>query len=210
MINNIEELKEYKKNDSKQYQGDDIFIKRCAIFRSGINHDQLNALLKTLPFLPKSYTNCLTAYNIFQVCIGYFSISPINYDVDNIVDSLIMAQDPEHSFLPRSILDPLDLYWIGNNNNDTIYVAGKNSPKYQEGEIVDINEFILDAEEKDYDDYMMPMAKDFEQFLILAGNLNEVHREFKDGKGAKTEMERRLHILNVDKKYHDSWFSYIY
>ncbi|CAO4836073.1 MAG: hypothetical protein FADNKDHG_01598 [Holosporales bacterium] len=197
-----------------------IYQNKLADFLGGLNENpRLNLLADCYKLdekeigkkinLPESYLFVIRKYNCMNKVIGYFSISPINYDVDNIVDSLIMAQDPEHSFLPRSILDPFDLYWIGNNNNDTIYVAGKNSPKYQEGEIVDIHEFILDAQEKDYDDYMMPMAKDFEQFLILAGNLNQVHREFKDETEAKNEMKRRLNLLNVDQKYHDAWYAYL-
>lgn len=196
------------KEDANDFN-DDIVIKRFAIYKSGISDIQASKLSKKFPTFPNQYKESLLQYNIFDVDVGYFDLTPVSYDVDNIVDSLIMAQDPEHSFLPRKILDPLDLYWIGNNNNDTVYVAGKNSP-YSEDEIIAIHEFILDAEEKDYDRYKLLLAKNFEQFLIIAGNLNEVHREnIEDGEKRIKEMESRLNLLNVDQKYHESWFEYL-
>ena len=203
----MDDLKRKMKEDADDYESD-VHKKRFLIYNDGISDTQLTHLNEILPELPESYTKCLKKYTIFDVDVGYFDLTPISWDTDSIVDSLIKAQSVEESFLPRLILDPLDLYWIGNNNNDTIYVAGKNSP-YAEGEIVAIHEFILDAEEKDYESYKSLLAKDFEQFLIIAGNLNEVHRLNLDSDLAKAEMLQRLKALNVDEKYHDGWMEYL-
>ena len=207
MIKNIDDLKIKMKQDADEFS-EEIYKKGFLIYRDGISDTQFSHLHDVLPELPETYTECLKKYNVLGVSVGYFSISPISWDSDSIVDSLIKAQSPEESFLPRTILDPLGLYWIGNNNNDTIYVAGKNSP-YEEGEIIAIHEFILNAEEKDFDDYRMPLAKDFEQFLVIAGNLNEVHRLNAEPEISKAEMLRRLRVLEVDEKYHESWLAYL-
>ncbi len=87
-------------------------------------------------------------------------------------------------------------------------LAGKNSA-YADGEIVAIHEFILGAQEKDYESYRLLLAKDFEQFLIIAGNLNEAHCLNLDSDLAKAEMLQRLKALNVDEKYHETWLEYL-
>ena len=209
MIKNISDLKNKMKIDSKVFEGDELFIKGYAIFRPGISEVQFNHLNEILPELPESYTECLKRYNVLGVTVGYFSLSPISWDSDSIVDSLIKAQSVEESFLPRAILDPLDLYWIGYNEGNTIYVAGKNSPSYLEGEIVVIFEYNLDAEGKICENYRLPLAKDFEQFLVIAGNLNEVHRLNAEPEISKIEMLQRLNTLNVDEKYHEFWLAYL-
>lgn len=207
MIKDMDDLKRKMKEDADEFS-DALYTKGFLIYHDGITDVQLSHLHEILPGLPESYIACLQGYNIFDVAVGYFDLTPVSGGATNIVDSLVKAQSEEESFLPRAILDPLGLYWIGNNNNDTIYVAGKNSP-YEEGEIVAIHEFIFDAQEKDYENYRLLLAKDFEQFLIIAGNLNEVHRLNLDSDLAKVEMLQRLKALNVDEKYHDGWMEYL-
>jgi hypothetical protein len=213
MIKHIEDLKCYlldKTNEfERKFGEDETFTKSNAIYKAGISDTQLTHLHEFLPELPENYTECLKKYNIFGVAVGYFSISPINWDSDSTVDSLIKAQSVEESFLSRAILDPLDFYWIGNNNDYTVYVAGKNSPCYLEGEIIAIHEFIFNAAVKDYESYRLLLAKDFEQFLVIAGNLNEVHRLNCESDSGKAEMLQRLKALNVDEKYHDGWMEYL-
>lgn len=207
MIKNMDDLRDYLHKQAETLGG----IEKnpdCDINYSFELEKLINCEIEKISYFPKSYIVCLKKYNIFNVDVGYFDLTPLSSGSANIIESLIRAQSPEESFLPRKILDPLDLYWIGNNNNDTIYVAGKNSP-YEEGEIIDIHEFIFNAEEKDYDNYIMPLATNFEQFLIIAGNLNDIHCLTKDPDLRKTEMLKRLKALNVDEKYHLSWLAYL-
>lgn len=212
----MDDLKRKMKEDAdefeRKFEGDEeneIFIKRYAIYKPGISDTQFTHLNEILPELPESYTKCLKKYNIFDITLGYFDLTPVSGGSANIVESLIRAQSVEESFLPRAMLDPLDLYWIGYNEGNTVYVAGKNSPSYLEGEIVFIFECILDAEGKLCENYQSLLAKDFEQFLIIAGNLNEVHRLDYESDLAKKEMLERLKALDVDEKYHETWLEYL-
>jgi hypothetical protein len=206
MINSLKTLLEYQLSLGQSLGGHAKLDLRLS------NQDKLviDSKLDMAKFLPASCLEVIKRYQVFNKIIGYFSISPINWDTDNIVDSLIRAQSTEESFLPRTLLDPLDLYWIGNNNNDTIYVAGGNSPCYKESEIVAIHEFILSAKaEEDPANYRLLLAKNFEQFLIIAGNLNDVHRMQLEPEQGKLEMETRLKTLEVAEKYHEAWFEYL-
>lgn len=206
MIRDIKELENYLLADAEDLGGIEE-NPECDLLLIVEKKNYIESRIEEINHLPQSYLDCLLKYNVFRVCIGYFSISPISYDVDNIIDSLLLAQ--KESFLPHNIIDPLDLYWVGNNNNDTIYVAGKNSPKFKEGEVIAIHEFILKAKPEEYDRYFLTLAKDFEQFMILAGNLNEVHRFSKDRMVQKNELERRLKELGVDERYAECWYEYI-
>lgn len=196
------------KEDASDYEYE-LQKKRFALYAEGISIEDSNRLVSNIPNFPQSYLDCLKQYNVFGVDIGYFSISPCANNRKNIVDVLIFAQHPEASLVPRDIVDPLDLYCVGDNNNDTIYVAGKNSPRYKEGEVVAIHEFILSAKPEEYERYFLTLAKDFEQFMILAGNLNEVHRFSKDKTEQRIELKKRLDELGIEERYSESWFEYI-
>lgn len=207
MIRNLEDLKEKMQLEAIDFD-EDVYKKSFLIVPSRINNDKMKLLQEKLPNLPTSYSKLLHNYNFFEVEVGYFSLSPLTHDLDNIVDSLIKAQTKQDSFLPRSLLDRYDLYWVGTNNNDTIYVAGKNS-KFLEGEVIAIHEFILNAEEKDCEQYILRLAQDFEQFLIIAGNLNEIYRTMENTQDREEELFKCLKLLQVDRKYYDSWAEYL-
>jgi hypothetical protein len=53
------------------------------------------------------------------------------------------------------------------------------------------------------------VADNIEQFLIIIGNLNQLHREVDDDESnydeKRDEFVNRLRILNVNEKYYDSW-----
>ena len=53
--------------------------------------------------------------------------------------------------------------------------------------------------------------KDFEQFLIVAGNLDQIHTEMQGDDSLyeqkKDEFLGRLRALNVDEKYDRAWLN---
>lgn len=100
------------------------------------------------------------------------------------------------------------MYQIGSYNTDLICVTA-GTDQFTEGEILFV--------EEGYDIYnpqdnqIHPIAKDFEQFLIAAGNLHQVREEIADDnlnhEEKKNEFIERLRVLGVDEKYHKAWLS---
>lgn len=206
MIRNIYELIEYRKKDAEDF--DDDMFKDIFLFKeSKLTLEQIEILESTIGMIPPIYKDFLLKYDFKKVSVGYFSLSPISSDACDIIEALIKANTTD-SFLPIELLQEEGVYWIGNNNDHTIYVAHKGS-KYPEDEIILIDEEILYGEPREYD--IQRLAKDFEQFLIIAGNLNQIHREidddFTNNDEKFAEFFNRLDILGVDKVHQGAWES---
>ena len=81
--------------------------------------------------------------------------------------------------------------------------------KYKNGEILFIEEG-LDIY-RPQESQIHPLAKDFEQFLIAAGNLSQIQEEINDDNSnweeKKAEFIERLKILGVGEEYHLAWLS---
>lgn len=207
MINNFCDLVEYLKKDSDDFDDDnfkDIFLFK----ESKLTPERLKILELAIGVIPPVYKDFLLKYDFEKVSVGYFDLCPISYEIIDIVDALIEA-NTTYPFLPIELLQEEGVYWIGTNNDHTLYVAHKGSTKYAEDEIILIDEEILHGEPREED--IQRLAKDFEQFLIIAGNLNQIHREIKEDRSKYdekvAEFFNRLDILGVDKVYHNAWLS---
>ena len=208
MINTIIELVSSLAKAGETFTSD-IHRQRFIISQPGSSDEKIIHLERLLGEIPDSYKNIIRKYQFNKVDIGYFGISPRSYQTNDTVDSLIKA-NLEDPFLPKDFLEKKGLVWIGSNNDHTVYLATRNS-EFKEGEIILIDEEILIDIEHPRNCDIQILAKDFEQFLIVAGNLNQIHGEINEDdsnwEGKKSEFIERLKTLGVSEEYHPAWLS---
>ena len=187
----------------KEFNNDLLILKKT------MDLERKKYLQDNLPGLPSSYLKIISEYDVHEKSIGYISISPAARHGKDIVDTLIKANKID-TFFPKEFMEKKQIICIGSDNDFTVFVA-KGSDEFEEGEVILIDEeifvYINNPAPKD----IQLLNKDFEQFLIVAGNLNQVHREVKKDDSnyeeKKQEFLERLKKLNVDEKYHNAWLS---
>lgn len=208
-ILNLEELSDYLMRQSLRLGGVESnpelnFKKFYTQFDVYTNNSILNKF-------PSIYSRVANSWNLLDIQVGYFAVSPIGYGVSTIAECLIRAQTTE-SFIPRSTLDKYDFYWVGSSGDFTFYVAGKDSC-FPEDEVWAIDERILQDLEGGDLEYMYPLAPNFELFLLGAGNLNLTHRKIKNDEALfeihKKEFLETLSMIGVGEKYHSGWLLFL-
>ncbi len=145
-------------------------------------------------------------YSFERVEVDGFYMSPYSFRSPDTVEGLLEAyEDP---FFPREFMDKHKMYQIGSYNTDILCVT-EGTDQFPEGEILYIDE--------GYDIYnpqdsqIRRIAKDFEQFLIVAGNLEQIHSEMPNDDSVyeqkKAEFYDRLKKLGVEDIYHKAWLN---
>ena len=200
MINTIEELQKYILKDSDDF--DELMMTS-----PGCSKEEIIILKRALPGIPDSYTKWVEAVNLNGISIGYFGVSPRSFNSENMVANLIQGNEDGVMFWEQ--MRYYHLYSIATIDGYGIFVATASSP-YEEGEIIIIDEGIYSGKDNP-ERYLYRIAKDFEQFLIAAGNLNQIHRSIRDDNSnweeKKSEFIERLKILGVSEEYHPAWLS---
>lgn len=205
MINNINELINFQTSEFNNL-GKKEFHKDLLIYTPGCSEDMINKLYMHIPSIPISYTKMIKGIDINGTILGIFSISPISGRNKSIIEKLIITyEDP---FFPKEFMQKHKMYQIGSYNTDILCVT-EGTDQFHEGEILYIDEGydIYNPE----DDQIHPIAKDFEQFLIVAGNLDQIHTEMQGDDALyepkKAEFLGRLRALGVDEKYDSAWLN---
>lgn len=205
MINNLHQLSHFVTNDLRETD-DLIFQRPCMMHMPGADQREIDILQKKLPELPSSYLQVIKKYNLNGITIGYFCVSPFSYKPEGISFSLIKAHDDP--FFPKAFLERHKLYQVGSYNTDLVYVT-TGTDQFANGEVLFVDEGFDIYNPQD--SQVHPLAKDFEQFLIIAGNLNQVQREIHEDESnyeeKKQEFLDRLKHLGINEKYHDIWLS---
>lgn len=185
---------------------DPIFKRPYLLTSPGCSNERFSFLQQNILGLPKSFANLLPSYSFNGVIIDEFELSPHSFRDLDIVEGLLKSiEDP---FFPKEFMEKHRMYQIGSYNTDLVCVTA-GTGQFKEGEILFVEEGydIYNPQ----DDQIHPLAKDFEQFLIVAGNLNEIHREIKEDNSnweeKKNEFIERLRILGVDENYHKAWLN---
>lgn len=207
MINNVEELRLHLLEKADLFE-DIVFKKRFIMDKPGCSKERIIFLKNKISNIPRCYLHIINSHNINGIDVGGFNISPYGNGNKDTVEGLLEAyEDP---FFPKEFMQKHKMYQIGFYNTDILCVT-EGTEKFSEGEILYIDEGydIYNPE----DEQIHPLAKDFEQFLIIAGNLDELHTE-KQGDDdlyddMKVEFLKRLEELGVDKKYHQMWLSFL-
>ena len=178
------------------------FKRRYLMTSPGYSTKQIFLLKKSLFDIPNSYTNVLKSYLIDHVSIDGFEISESSANSDSIDGLLKAHKDP---FFPKEFMGRHKLYQIGSYNTDLLCVTSGTN-QFHEGEILYIDE--------GYDIYnpqdsqIRRIAKDFEQFLIIVGNLDEIHQEMSDESNYEQKWQEfceRLKLLKVNELYWPAW-----
>lgn len=206
MINNLNELQKYVTKDIDLHT-DPLHKKSFMMLEPGITDNDIKLLKEKCPYIPETYTDIIKKYNFLGVSLGYFNLSPgVLYN--NLTEAIIEAQ--EDPFFSKEFMDRYKIYQIGFNNTDLIYVT-HGTKKFSEGEIL----FVEEGEDiyNPQDSQIHPIAKDFEQFLIITGNMDQIQRGINEDESnyeeKKNEFIERLRILNVDKTYQKFWLSFL-
>jgi len=206
MINNLQDLQDlFLRHAAKAKNNSDMMSSNFSC--PGISNGQKVELVKLGVEFPSSYVNVIEKYNVYFVDLSWFSLSPHPFGTKDLIDCLNRAncQDP---FFPKEFMEKHRMYQIGSYNTDLVCVTA-GTGQFKEGEILFVEEGydIYNPQ----DDQIHPLAKDFEQFLIVAGNLNEIHREIKEDNSnweeKKNEFIERLRLLGVDENYHKAWLN---
>lgn len=189
------------------------------ILKETMEQESIKYLLDHLHGLPYSYLKIISEYDLYEKFIYYFFLSPealfSTVETFDMVETLVNCNTVE-PFLPKDFLDKKGLFWIGSDACDHMIYVAKGSYEFEEGEVVLIEQ-ILEDEDNPAPEDIQPLAKDFEQFLIVAGNFDQiVRREIKtDVKKDSSDFEiirqkllERLKKLGVAEKYHDVWLSF--
>jgi hypothetical protein len=207
MIKNLNDLINYTHNYYKSLGSKECFS-RVLINKSSDSPQQLKEINEQLYFLPNTYLNVIKNIDITGACIGYFNLSPSSLKQEGIVQQILEAK--EDPFFPNEFIEKHRLHQVGFNNTDLIYVTS-GTDQFKEGEVLFV--------EEGYDIYnpqdsqIHKIARDFEQFLIIAGNMHQIREEINEDESnydeKKNEFLNRLKLLNVDPEYHNFWLSQI-
>lgn len=205
MISSLREVQIMLMNLSKKFENP-AFKKRFLMTSPGCSINRISLLKDKLPGIPKSYIKIITDYYINGIEVHGFDISPYFNNTPDIVADLLEAyEDP---FFPKEFMQKHKMYQIGSYNTDILCVT-EGTDQFSEGEILYIDEGydIYNPE----DSQIRPIAKDFEQFLIVAGNLDEIHTQMQGDDSVYDqkckEFFDRLKLLGVDEKYSRAWLN---
>jgi hypothetical protein len=202
----IEELQAYVLKDADDYN-DPIFKRSHLMTSPGCSSEEIERLKKTLTEIPSSYIKVIKDVNLNDISIGYFEVSPSPYHPKGMVENIIEGNEGDYLFHEYS--KQYNLYLVATTPDYGVFVATSASP-FTEGEIILIDESIY-IEEEYPERWISRLAKDFEQFLIVAGNLNQIHREIRGDNSnweeKKAQFIERLRVLGVSEEYHKAWLS---
>lgn len=135
------------------------------ITRPGCTENELRCLSKALPGIPESYLSVIGSMNINGVVIGYFELTPGRGVTINIVEKLSRFNDMSHG-LPNISTHRDGAYLIAKLEADPIGIIYR-ANRFEVGQVV--------LYEHDRPEALPGVLADsFEQFLLIAGNLDEI------------------------------------
>ncbi len=207
MIESLEELQKYVLEGADDF--DDLIFKRSYMMTSpGCCEEEIEELKAALPGIPDSYTKLVEAINLNGIDVGYFEVCPASFNPEGMVANFIEGNKGEVLFW--EYMQQYHLYSVATIDGYGIFVATASSP-YKEGEIIIIDVDIY-ADKDNPEQWIHRLAQDFEQFLLIAGNLNQIKRQIKEDDSNYEEKKQEfldcLKKLGVSEAYHQVWLSF--
>lgn len=201
MIYTINDLVLYTKKyfiklGSKEYFSDFIID-----YYKGSPNKELGEYLN---FLSKTYISIIESINITRSVIGYFNLSPDTSSHDRIENKILFLK--KKPFFPKEFMEKHRMYQIGSYNTDLICITSGTN-QFHDGEIL----FVEEGQDiyNPQDSQIHPLAKNFEEFLLIAGNLHQVKEEILEDDSnyqfKRDEFFNRMSKLKVDEKYQTFW-----
>ena len=205
MIRTINELQKYILQDADDCC-EAIFKRHHLMTSPGCSKEDIEQLNEVLPGMPDSYTSIIEKVNLNGISVGFFEVSPSSFQPQGMLANIIEGNKGE--YLLHEYAKEYELYLVATISDYGVFVAKRKSP-FKEGGIILIDEEILFDINHPRDCDIQQLAKNFEQFLIVAGNLNQIHREINEDNSnweeKKLEFIERLKTLGVSEEYHEAW-----
>ena len=203
MIKNMAELIDEMKDSEEEFLSSEAHRKGFQIYLPGISKESEKNLKLHIDDLPESYLEVARKYNLLRVSIGMFSLYPRERCEtldESIIDSL---NDP---FFPKEFMEKYKMFQVGFYNTDLVCVTA-GTEQFANGEVLFVEEGFDIYNPQD--SQVLPLAKDFEQFILVAANVGRdgVSADSLDFPAKQQEFLERLKKLRVDEKYHDVWLS---
>lgn len=174
MLENLEDLKNYTDALAKRMPS---IAQRVRINEPGLSVDDLSRL--SMLGLPPIYARCISMLSLFGVAIGYFSMWPGPIKSGNMVDALLHANQSD--YLGAQEARNANLLVIAQEEANLVCVGRLDSNAPDAVYLLDVMRSPTVGRQG--------VAPDFERFLLLAGNLHEIGREYSgDAKVGVTKM----------------------
>lgn len=151
--------------------------------RPGCSQAAASLLAQRLPGIPHSYLTVARVINIDGVSIGYFQLSPSAYGGRDIAEKVIACNESAMNPLMKRH-QKFGVYQVASWEADPICVAHAHG-LFEMGQVVKYNIGNPTSEP-------IVLAEDFEQLLLLAGNLDSIrnkHSEIDDPTQALNEFK---------------------
>ncbi|RCS43247.1 hypothetical protein DTL42_19005 [Bremerella cremea] len=166
MITSLDELVAYSESQAEELPAlkDRILLKR-----PGSEKEEADRLTVLLPQLPSSYVSVAEEIDLLGVSIGFFELSPTSTPGVSLSEKLLRCNKDAGM---RSIFERDGVYQIGSWDADPVAVA-ITSGSFQHGQVVkySVGNPALTPES---------LADSFEQFLCIAGSLDEIRAKYAD------------------------------
>lgn len=196
MILTLQDLLEHSQNHAKRSP---LIAAEVLISAPGLNQEELDQLIKHFPTLPKSYLDFIKQYDVKQVTIGGYDISPCSNKQQNMATKLLEFNQRDEAI--EALQQKHDLIMIATANDwEDIYVAGTQSD-YKKGEILMMDHELYWEDEVP----IVKVAPNYEMFLIVAGNKYQIQLSELSYEESQAEMKRRLDALKLDPEYREYW-----
>lgn len=203
MIQDLNEVQKYCLNLADK-ESDIIFKRQFLMLKPGVSNDSIEKLRRNNIFIHQGYLDIIKEYQLNGVILFCFEFSPSSFRDDNTVEGIITSLT--NPFFPKDFMEKHRMYQIGSYNTDLICITS-GTDQFHDGEIL----FVEEGKDiyNPQDSQIHPLAKDFEEFLLVVANADELMGEIlqddSNYKGKKEEFFNRMNLLNVDKKYQTFW-----
>jgi hypothetical protein len=140
------------------------------IYQPGCSPGAVNALARKLPGMPESYLSVIKAVRLDGIAIGYFQLSP-SFEGRDLTEKVVSCNDLTHNPLIERHRK-YGVYQVASWEADPIGVVYADG-MFKAGQVVKYN--IGNPGEKP-----VVLANGFDQFLLLAGNLDAIRDKHTD------------------------------
>ncbi|WP_221274641.1 hypothetical protein [Thaumasiovibrio subtropicus] len=194
MINNIDELKLYTDVEAAKFP---TIASHIRLGSSNYSEEQIAELSRRIPELPLCYIRVVRQVELTGVSIGQFALWPVTYGSGDLLTCLTKANEscsnPFLGFYSNNYL--VEVACCEANTVCIGSAAGRN-----EGQV-----FLVDISSGP-NPVFLKLAENFEQFLILAGNLHDISMSYQENENSGLiEFSSRLEKFELDSSSVSTW-----
>jgi len=193
MIENLNDLKNYTDARARRTPG---IAAHVELHEPGIGADALSRL--SALNLPPVYERCLRTFNLFGISLGYFSLWPDSIRSGNMSEALLQAA--AGNFRGAHEATHAGLLIVAQEESNLVCVARSNDIKPDTVTLLDVMR--SPTVERHC------IATDFEKFLLLAGNLNDIGLRYEeDASQGMDQMDQCCRYFGCTTEQSAYWLS---